>query len=72
MAGPKKEGLALLLSPEKPGEGGDDDADETTAASEYDDAATDIADLLDVPAEKREAFGLALKRFVMSCMDEEA
>ncbi len=63
----------MLLAPK--GAGGLDeeaDTDDTeTETSDYDDAFADVADLLDVPSEKREALGLALKRAVMACMGEE-
>jgi hypothetical protein len=66
MAAPKK-GLALVLSPEGEGPASTPDME----ASEYDDAITDVADLLDVSEDKREAFGLAMKRLVMACSEGE-
>lgn len=67
MAAPKK-GLALVLSPS---------SGERTAstpdmeASEYDDAMADVADILGVSDDQREAFGLAMKRLVMACSEHE-
>jgi Arc/MetJ family transcription regulator len=40
-------------------------------ASEYDDAITDVADIIGVSEDKREAFGLAMKRLVMACSEGE-
>lgn len=67
MAAPKK-GLALVLSPDE-GEGPASTPD--MEASEYDDAMADVADILGVSDDKREAFGLAMKRLVMACSEHE-
>lgn len=67
--GPKK-GLALLLSPDK---GDEEEAPASSKGdeSDYDDAVADVADVLDVPEEKRKTLGLALRRLVMCCDEGE-
>jgi hypothetical protein len=68
-----KGGLLAILEKPKKGES-DDTAEAPESADEgtsYEDAAADVADLLDVPEDKRKALGLALRRLVMCCHDEE-
>jgi hypothetical protein len=68
-----KGGLLAIL--EKPKKGESDDTEEAPESADegtsYEDAAADVADLLDVPEDKRKALGLALRRLVMCCHDEE-
>lgn len=69
-----KGGLLAIL--EKPRKGkSDDDMDKAPesadGAGDFEDAVADVADLLDVPEDKRRALGLALRRLVMCCHDEE-
>lgn len=69
-----KGGLLAIL--EKPRKGESDDTDEAPEsgadeAGDFEDATADVADLLDVPEDKRKALGLALRRLVMCCNDEE-
>ena len=67
-------GLLAILEKPKKGES-DDDTDEAPesadGAGDFEDATADVADLLDVPEDKRKALGLALRRLVMCCHDEE-
>lgn len=69
----KAGGLLAIL--EKPRKGESDDTEEApesgAEASSFDDAAADVADLLEVPEDKRKALGLALRRLVMCCNEEE-
>ena len=68
-----KGGLLAIL--EKPRKGESDDTEEAPESGadvgDYEDAVADVADLLDVPEDKRKALGLALRRLVMCCNDEE-
>lgn len=69
-----KGGLLAIL--EKPKKGESDDTEEAPdpgadEAGDYEDAVADVADLLEVPEDKRKALGLALRRLVMCCHDEE-
>jgi hypothetical protein len=70
----KAGGLLAIL--EKPKKGESDDTEEAPESgadegTSYEDAAADVADILDVPEDKRKALGLALRRLVMCCHDEE-
>lgn len=69
----KAGGLLAIL--EKPKKGESDDTEEAPesadGAGDFEDATADVADLLDVPEDKRKALGLALRRLVMCCHDEE-
>lgn len=70
----KAGGLLAIL--EKPKKGESDDTEEAPEsgadeAGDYEDAVADVADLLEVPEDKRKALGLALRRLVMCCHDEE-
>ena len=69
----KAGGLLAIL--EKPRKGESDDTEEApesgAGVGDYEDAVADVADLLDVPEDKRKALGLALRRLVMCCHDEE-
>ena len=68
-----KGGLLAIL--EKPKKGESDDTEEApesgAGAGDFEDAVADVADLLDVPEDKRKALGLALRRLVMCCNEEE-
>lgn len=69
-----KGGLLAIL--EKPKKGESDDTTKPPKRSgdeeaSFEDALADVADLLDVPEDKRKALGLALRRLVMCCNDEE-
>ncbi len=69
----KAGGLLAIL--EKPKKGESDDTEEAPESGadvgDYEDAVADVADLLDVPEDKRKALGLALRRLVMCCHEEE-
>ena len=69
-----KGGLLAILEKPRKGES-DDDMDKAPEsageAGDFEDATADVADLLDVPEDKRKALGLALRRLVMCCNDEE-
>lgn len=69
----KAGGLLAIL--EKPRKGESDDMEEApesgAGAGDFEDAVADVADLLDVPEDKRKALGLALRRLVMCCHEEE-
>lgn len=69
-----KGGLLAILEKPRKGES-DDDMDKAPEsadeAGDFEDATADVADLLDVPEDKRKALGLALRRLVMCCHDEE-
>ena len=68
-----KGGLLAIL--EKPRKGESDDTEEAPESGadvgDYEDAVADVADLLEVPEDKRKALGLALRRLVMCCHEEE-
>ena len=68
-----KGGLLAIL--EKPKKGESDDTEEAPESGadvgHYEDAVAGGGDLLDVPEDKRKALGLALRRLVMCCHDEE-
>lgn len=68
-----KGGLLAIL--EKPRKGESDDESEAPESADgtgdFEDAVADVADLLDVPEDKRKALGLALRRLVMCCHEEE-
>ena len=68
-----KGGLLAIL--EKPKKGESDDMEEApesgAGVGDYEDAVADVADLLEVPEDKRKALGLALRRLVMCCHEEE-
>lgn len=66
----KKPGLALLIGVGKAkasGKATADDESESEDAGEYDASLDELADVLDVAAEKRDAFMDAFKAAVMSC-----
>lgn len=69
-----KGGLLAILEKPRKGES-DDDMDKAPesadGAGDFEDAVADVAGLLDVPEDKRQALGLALRRLVMCCHDEE-
>lgn len=68
-----KGGLLAILEKPRKGESDDDmdKAPESAGVGDYEDAVADVADLLDVPEDKRKALGLALRRLVMCCNEEE-
>lgn len=69
----KAGGLLAIL--EKPKKGESDDTEEAPESGadvgDYEDAVADVADVLEVPEDKRKALGLALRRLVMCCHEEE-
>ena len=70
----KAGGLLAILEKPKKGESDYDTEEAPESADEagdYEDAVADVADLLEVPEDKRKALGLALRRLVMCCHDEE-
>lgn len=68
----KDKGLLAIFGPKPKDKGESDDTTEDEAeGTDYDDAAADVADILGVPEEKRKALGLALRRLVMACHEEE-